>query len=109
MQTILFEERQIRFTDSLERMLIRVVRDTPEYQLGWARRTSLVREFRTRLVENARRAARMDRIERSRVLQHRESCKVKMSNVRLSCLGNPWKRLLPTRRPKRRTESSEAE
>lgn len=75
MQTILFEERPIRFTDSLERMLIRVVRDTPEYQLGWARRTSLVREFRTRLIENARRAGahgpdrKIARVAVSRVVQ----------------------------------------
>src|SRR5690606_10865926 len=56
MQSMLFEERPFGFTGNLERMLMRVLHDSPEYRFGWARRSALVREFRTRVIQDARKA-----------------------------------------------------
>jgi len=67
MRAILFDHPRARFTDELERVVLRVIRDSREFDLPWARRTTLMRELRNRIVTDARRRGEHTRYERDRV------------------------------------------
>lgn len=53
MKAFLFDERRHAFSDELERTLIRMVRLSSEVQMPFAKRASLMREVRERLVKDA--------------------------------------------------------
>jgi hypothetical protein len=54
MRAILFDRPGHRFADDLERVVLRVVRDSSAVDVPWARRTTLTRELRNRIVASAR-------------------------------------------------------
>ncbi|WP_295565731.1 hypothetical protein [uncultured Stenotrophomonas sp.] len=54
MKSFLFDERRPRFSSEMERTLVRMVRSSNEVSLPWAQRTTLLREVRERLLQNAK-------------------------------------------------------
>jgi hypothetical protein len=56
MKAFLFDARRPVFSGPLERLLLRVIRESQEVEMPWAKRGLLVREFRKRLVEDAKNA-----------------------------------------------------
>lgn len=53
MGTFLFDEKAPRFSNDMERMLLRVVRGSKEVDMPWAKRAALVRLVRARLIDEA--------------------------------------------------------
>lgn len=53
MECFLFDDRHRRFTSDLDRILLRVIRESSQIDLPWARRSSLINDVRTRLLEEA--------------------------------------------------------
>lgn len=58
MKAFLFDSRRQPFSDAIERLLLRVARDSEEVDMPWAKRSTLVREFKKRLLEDARRSGK---------------------------------------------------
>ncbi len=56
MRAFLFDARRIPFSSDLDRVVLRVVRDSKEFHMPWAKRHTLVREVRKRLIDNAKMA-----------------------------------------------------
>jgi hypothetical protein len=54
LKAYLFDQRRMRFTSDLERKLLRIIHDSKEYDIAWARRGSLGRELRSKLLEEAK-------------------------------------------------------
>lgn len=63
MKAFIFDERRIRFSSDLERMLLRVLRESDQVSLPWAKRGTLMRQVREKLMEDARRAGEPARSE----------------------------------------------
>jgi hypothetical protein len=53
MRAFLFEMRKVPFSSNLERVVLRVVRNSKDFHMPWAKRHSLVREVRKRILSNA--------------------------------------------------------
>ena len=71
LKAFLFDERKVNFSSDLERKLLRVIKESEEIDMPWAKKTSLMREMRQRLMQTAEEAgdktntrAQIDKIER---------------------------------------------
>jgi predicted nucleic acid-binding protein len=53
MKAFLFDDRRGRFSSDLERLILRMVRSSQEVSMPWAKRGTLMREVRGRLVSDA--------------------------------------------------------
>jgi len=67
MRAFLFDERGRPFSSPLERTLIRLVRSSNEVSMPWAKRGTLMRQVRERLIEDAEQKG--DRTARGRVVE----------------------------------------
>jgi hypothetical protein len=54
LRAFLFDGPPTAFSSGLEMLLLRVIKESPSYQLPWAKRTSLTRKIRQLLLERAR-------------------------------------------------------
>jgi hypothetical protein len=59
MQTLLFD-LHARLSNDLERVVLRIVHDSAELSIPWAKRPALLRELRTRLYKDADRSPNLD-------------------------------------------------
>jgi hypothetical protein len=58
MRAFLFEDRRPGFSSDLERTILRLVRTSSEVAMPWAKRGTLMREVRDRLIDDARKQGR---------------------------------------------------
>ena len=58
MKAFLFEDRRPGFSSDLERTILRLVRTSSEVAMPWAKRGTLMREVRDRLIDDARKQGR---------------------------------------------------
>jgi hypothetical protein len=73
LKAYLFDQRRVRFTSDLERKLLRIIHDSKEYEIAWARRGSLTRELRSKLLEEAKYSGAAETPEQANAFANREA------------------------------------
>ena len=70
MKSFLFDERKYNYGSDFERTLLRVIKESSEYDMPWARRSLLIKEVKNKVLDNARRKTENKKRSTTIILSH---------------------------------------